>query len=137
MNKDSVETEAQLPKKQENQLEQLRKRLPEINFETGFATCCQDEDFYLELLKDFTELSMKEEITKYNQDKDYKNYCIRIHGFKNNAYSIGAKTMGDLAYEMEKLKKDPDAYNAIFISFEQRMAILVNGEPWIWFGRVQ
>ena len=38
---------------------------------------------------------------------------------------------------MEKLKKDPDAYNAIFISFEQRMAILVNGEPWIWFGRVQ
>lgn len=115
MNKDSVETEAQLPKKQENQLEQLRKRLPEINFETGLATCCQDEDFYLELLKDFTELSMKEELTKYNQDKDYKNYCIRIHGFKNNAYSIGAKTMGDLAYEMEKLTRErfPEEVNLL------------------------
>ena len=115
MNKDSVETEAQLPKKQENQLEQLRKRLPEINFETGLATCCQDEDLYLELLKDFTELSMKEELTKYNQDKDYKNYCIRIHGFKNNAYSIGAKTMGDLAYEMEKLTRErfPEEVNLL------------------------
>ncbi|MDD6573055.1 MAG: response regulator [Thermoflexaceae bacterium] len=115
VNKDSVETEAQLPKKQENQLEQLRKRLPEINFETGLATCCQDEDFYLELLKDFTELSMKEELTKYNQDKDYKNYCIRIHGFKNNAYSIGAKTMGDLAYEMEKLTRErfPEEVNLL------------------------
>ena len=87
-------------------LDKLRKRLPEIHFESGLATCGGDEDFYLELLEDFTNLAIKEELTKYLSEADYKNYCIRIHGFKNSAYSIGAKEMGDLAYEMEKLTRE-------------------------------
>jgi len=37
---------------------------------------------------------------------DYKNYCIRIHGFKNSAYSVGAKGIGDLAYQMEQSTKE-------------------------------
>ena len=87
-------------------LDKLCKRLPEIHFESGLATCGGDEDFYLELLEDFTNLAIKEELTKYLSEADYKNYCIRIHGFKNSAYSIGAKEMGDLAYEMEKLTRE-------------------------------
>ena len=59
-----------------------------------------------ELFKDFCELKIKEELLKYSQQSDYKNYCIRIHGFKNTAYSIGAKALGDLAYEMEKLSRE-------------------------------
>ena len=51
-------------------------------------------------------LPIKEELLRYIQEGDYKNYCIRIHGFKNNAYSVGAKKLGDLAYEMEKITKE-------------------------------
>ena len=40
------------------------------------------------------------------KEKDYKTYCVHIHGFKNNAYTIGAAVLGDIAYEMEKLTKE-------------------------------
>ena len=53
--------------------------------------------------KMYNELSIKEELVQYYADGDFKNYNIRVHGFKNSAYSIGAKALGDLAYEMEKM----------------------------------
>ncbi len=79
--------------------------LPELNYEMGMSTCMGDTDFYLELLKDFTELPIREELNRFLEEEDAKNYCIRVHGFKNNAYSVGAKEIGDLAYELEKITK--------------------------------
>ena len=89
--------------RQEPTYQELQDRLPEINVQTGLNTCSGDGEFYWELLQDFTQLSIKEELTGYLEAKDNKNYCIRIHGFKNNAYSIGAMELGDLAYKMEKM----------------------------------
>lgn len=84
----------------------LDKRLPEIDFNMGMTTCGGDKEFYIEIFTDFVNLNIKEELTKFMNNNDYENYCIRIHGFKNNAYSVGAKALGDLAYEMEKLTKN-------------------------------
>jgi len=56
----------------------------------------------LYLLNDFVHLRIKETLDAYYQQSDYKNYCVQIHGFKNNAYSVGATRLGDLAFEMEK-----------------------------------
>lgn len=60
----------------------------------------------LELLQDFTELPIREELTEWLKGNDYNNYCIRIHGFKNNAYSVGAKELGDFAFAMEKSTRE-------------------------------
>ena len=87
-------------------LERICKMLPEIDSVTGLATCSGDTDFYLELLQDFVVLPIKVELMEYLEKKDAQNYCIRVHGFKNNAYSIGAKALGDLAYQLEKLSRD-------------------------------
>lgn len=87
-------------------LSELKERLSEIDFEKGLAVCGDDEDLYLELFADFVSLPIKNDLLKYEQTKDYKNYCIQIHGFKNNAYSVGARQLGDLAYEMERLTRD-------------------------------
>ena len=87
-------------------LNELCVEIPEINIETGLITCIGDEEFYLELLNDFMGNTIKEELMVHMDNGDYKNYCIRIHGFKNNAYSIGASELGDLAYEMEKLSRE-------------------------------
>lgn len=76
-----------------------------LDYTAGLATCGGDKEFYLELLGDFTELNLKNELEAYLAEGDFKNYCIRVHGFKNSAYSIGAKTLGDLAYEVEKATK--------------------------------
>lgn len=79
--------------------------LPELNYEMGLSTCMGDKEFYLELLFDFTQLPVREELNRFLAEKDAKNYCIRVHGFKNNAYSVGAKEIGDMAYELEKITK--------------------------------
>lgn len=87
-------------------IERLGKALPEINTESGLATCVGDKDFYLEIFNDFSELKIKEELVKFMEEGDHDNYCIRIHAFKNSAYSIGATTLGDLSFEMEKLSRE-------------------------------
>ena len=104
--KEGEVTEMQVEKFQSKELNELCRRLPEFDFEMGMATCSGDEEFYLELMQDFTRLPIKNELSAYYQENNYKNYCIRIHGFKNSAYSVGAKELGDLAYEMEKLTKE-------------------------------
>ncbi len=90
----------------EEYFDTLRKVLPELDYDAGLATCVGDPDFYLELLNDFTMLKIKEELNSYLQEKDANNYCICVHGFKNNAYTVGAKEIGDMAYELEKLTKE-------------------------------
>ena len=106
VNSETADNGCKLKGEQKNMMESLRESLTEIDFDSGLATCSGDEKFYLELLHDFTHLPIREELAEYFHDNDNKNYCIRIHGFKNNAYSVGAIKLGDLAYEMEKISKE-------------------------------
>lgn len=89
-------------------LERLHIALPEINTDMGMATCCGDIAFYKELLQDFVVLPIKTELHTFLTEQDAANYCIRVHGFKNNAYSIGAQALGDLAYQLEQLSRNND-----------------------------
>lgn len=93
-------------KSQEEILSEIRRKIPQIQVDTGLSAICHDVGFYLELLKDFAELSVKEELTELLNNGDFENYCIRVHGFKNTAYYMGAMELGDLAYEMETCTKD-------------------------------
>ena len=90
----------------EDSFETLKRKLPQINFEAGISVCNGDKEFYMEIFRDFTKLPIKRELSDYLEKKDINNYRIRIHGFKNNAYSVGANELGDLAYEMEKIAKN-------------------------------
>lgn len=87
-------------------LETFSEEFPEIDLKQGLLICAGNEEFYFELFGDFTKLPIKEELVRYLEKGDFKNYCIRIHGFKNSAYSMGATAAGDLAFEMEKMTKD-------------------------------
>ncbi len=103
-------------------IEKINTAIPEINTDKGLATCSGDKDFYLELFEDFTKLDIKSELTNYLKNSDNLNYCIRVHGFKNTAYSIGAVRLGDLAYNMEVLTREemPDNIDELQDSlFEQ------------------
>ncbi|MBO5176516.1 MAG: response regulator [Lachnospiraceae bacterium] len=86
--------------------EEIKKLIPELNISAGMATSCGDEEFYLEILGDFVNLPIKKELQQYWEQSDYHNYCIRIHGFKNNAYSVGLREQGDIAYDMERLTRE-------------------------------
>lgn len=95
-----------LEKDDEVDFEQVKEVFPEFNYEKALSLCNGEEGFYLELLRDFTELTIKTELEGYVETQDSENYSIRIHGFKNNAYSVGADKLGDLAYNMEQESKD-------------------------------
>ncbi len=94
------------PKTSDDIIDEIEARLPEIDTERGLTTCIGDEDFYIELFTDFVELTIKEELVKFAAENDHHNYCIRIHSFKNSAYSVGATALGDLSFEMEKLSRE-------------------------------
>lgn len=87
-------------------LEELGKRLPELDVKKGIENCGGEEAFYVEILRDFVELPIKKELARFLKEGNATEYCVRIHGFKNNAYTIGHKNLGDLAYEMEKLSRE-------------------------------
>ena len=103
-------------------IKDISENLPEINIVKGLATCIGDEDFYVELFTDFVNLDIKEQLNRFLNENDHDNYCIRIHGFKNNAYSVGAMELGDLSYEMEKLSREslPDEIRTLQNSFTKK-----------------
>ncbi len=87
-------------------LERLEQELPELDLEEGLTTSVGNEELYMELVEEFVKLRIKKELERFYEESDYKNYCILIHSFKNNAYSIGAKKLGDLAFELEKRTRE-------------------------------
>ena len=87
-------------------LEILAKKLPQLDQKTALTYCDNDAGFYVELLQDFTQLPIVEELREQIAKNDHIGYHVRIHGFKNSAYMVGAVELSDLAYEMEKLTKN-------------------------------
>ena len=84
----------------------LRNCLPDMDYDTAMMLCGEDEELFLDVFQCFIMEEIKEALTGCRAQGDYQNYCIHVHGFKNNAYSVGAKELGDLAYEMEKMTRE-------------------------------
>jgi len=131
------ESEKAKKEKEMGALERLKELLSEIDFKVVGTFCGGDGEFYVELFEDFTKLPIKEELARYLEEGDFTDYCIRIHGFKNNAYSIGAMSLGDLAYEMEKMTREcipegiPKLQNQLFEQYDTICAKYdkaINGE---------
>ncbi len=72
----------------------------------ALKNCGEDKDLCLEILKDYTMLTIKDELKGCVAANDFKNYCVKIHGFKNNSYLVGAKALGDLSFDMEAIAKN-------------------------------
>ena len=80
-----------------------------IDVNTGIVNSGSKED-YLPLLKIFYE-SMDEkadEIQRYYDDNDIKDYTIKVHALKSSARLIGAVEFGEKAQELENAGKRED-----------------------------
>lgn len=85
---------------------EIAAQLPQIDINKGLTVCAGDRDFYLQIFDCFVELPIKSELEGFLACDDSENYCIRIHGFKNNAYNVGATELGDLSARMQELSKN-------------------------------
>ena len=96
------------PDKEKNPFEELK----DIGVDTdyGLDYCGGDKEFYEELLLDYADKrdSKLQEIEGYFENKDYKNYEIRVHGIKSTSKLIGAFDLSEKAKFLEEAAKNMD-----------------------------
>lgn len=82
-----------------------------ISVKTGLGYAAEDEDFYLEILRDFANAygDTKNAIEKCFGQKNWKNYEIKVHALKSTSKTIGATEFSDLAKSLEYAAKEGNA----------------------------
>ncbi|MBR5337888.1 MAG: response regulator [Lachnospiraceae bacterium] len=83
--------------------------ISDIDVETGLANCGSEEG-YISVLTVFhqTALPKADEIEEYYRKGDLENYTIKVHALKSSARIIGAKTLSDMAKDLEDAGKRKD-----------------------------
>lgn len=81
--------------------------LPGIDIKRGLAYC-RNPEFLYELFGDFCAgIDEKSRlIRRLVDEEDYRSYVTEVHALKSNARMIGAVSLGDAFYELEKLGKE-------------------------------
>lgn len=81
-----------------------------INTKSGIQYCGGDDKFYFELLTQFAE-DFKQKVSDvgtFFAQKDFENYCIRVHAVKSTAKMVGADSLSENAKNMEMAAKNQD-----------------------------
>ncbi|MGN0169548.1 MAG: response regulator [Lachnospiraceae bacterium] len=92
---------------------QLLDEIPGLDIQTGQRYCI-DQPFYLEMLCEYVEADKTEELGRFFEAKDWKNYKILIHALKSGSLTIGAVSLSEEAKALERAATDEDA---AYISF--------------------
>ena len=91
-------------------LDELAEKLPELDVHMGASHCGNDVKEYLQILKiayDYAEKRI-EELRTYRKQKDYRNYTIQVHSLKSTAKNIGADEISRMAQEQENAGNNGD-----------------------------
>jgi len=65
-----------------------------------------DEEFYLELIKEFAEESKLKTLQENYQRQDWSQYRMNVHTIKSSAAYIGAEELSQQARLLEKAAKE-------------------------------
>lgn len=74
----------------------------------GVTYCMNDEDFYREMLEEFTKSDNLANIQKFYQAQDWENYRIIVHAIKSTSLTIGAVELSEFAKSLEMACKESD-----------------------------
>lgn len=77
---------------------------------SGLAYCGGDAEFYKELLVEYAgdPDAKLEELTKYHDSKNWKDYSIKVHAIKSTSKMIGAMDLSSVALFLEEASKECD-----------------------------
>ncbi|MCI8669310.1 MAG: response regulator [Lachnospiraceae bacterium] len=84
------------------------ERLSFLDTETGMSYCCEDEDFYREMLSAYLSTEKRQDIIDFYEKEDWDNYRILVHALKSASLSIGAKGLSEKARQLEMAAKEED-----------------------------
>ncbi|MBE5951102.1 MAG: response regulator [Lachnospiraceae bacterium] len=80
----------------------------EFNPEKGIARCGGNEEDYIEIARAFYAAAEEnmEQIGRFYQERDWKNYTILVHALKSSALYIGAAQLSEAAKALELSGKE-------------------------------
>jgi len=86
----------------------LKEMISEFDYESGMAYCGEDEEFFSEMLSDYANSDRPEKLTKFYNEKDWKNYAIEVHTLKGNSRMMGLPQLGAKCEELQNAAKAMD-----------------------------
>lgn len=74
----------------------------------GLEYCCNDEEFYQNVIMTYLETQKRDALMKCYQEEDWENYRILVHALKSTSLSIGAADLSEQAKALEMAAKEKD-----------------------------
>lgn len=101
------EEKVQTEEEQAGQLAQIRN-LKELDVEVGMEYCGQSEEFYIEMLTEYSKSNKKEDLDCFYEAGDWENYKTLVHALKSTSLMIGAVNLSEEAKVLEMAAKGKD-----------------------------
>lgn len=89
-------------------LEVLAESVTGMDTQTGFLYCCEDMDFYHEMLNEYCASDRLKNINVMYSDGDWKNYTVQVHSLKSTSLTIGLADLSEMAKGLELASKSGD-----------------------------
>ena len=82
-----------------------------VDVKSGLAYCGGDRNFYLEILKDYSDAFEEKsgELNSYYEKEDWNSYKIQVHALKTTSRTAGFVKIAELAKELEDAAGNTDA----------------------------
>lgn len=95
---------------EETALPRVRLAQAGINVDMGLDYCCGEEEFYLEMLRMFSNQGEEKaaEINSLYDTENWKDYAVKVHALKSTSLTIGAEVLSGHAKELEQAGKKED-----------------------------
>lgn len=105
-----------------------------INTTEGIGYCGKDEEFYREVLQDYTNSSKRrlDELNSAYEAMDIKMYEVKSHSLKSMAKTVGDTTVFEMARALEEAAKESDAdkikvnHQALVDEYSRKAKIIKN-----------
>ena len=94
--------------KEDKDIFERLKEEAQLDVETGIGYC-MNQDFYLEVLKDFANAGKDTELEELFQQKDWNKYRTIVHALKSTSKTVGAEALSKEAEGLEMAAKVGDA----------------------------
>ncbi len=108
-----------------------------LDTKMGMEYCCNNEEFYREMLSSYLANNKSVDIRKSYEQEDWEQYRILVHALKSTSLSIGAVTVSERAKELEfaakenrieDIKMQHDSMFALYQELLQQLEDALNGK---------
>lgn len=96
----------------------------------GMQYCCENEDFYREMLGSYLANSKLEALQKNYREEKWEDYRIQVHALKSTSLSIGAVPLSENAKALEMAVKESriayvrENHEAVMAEYEKLLGML-------------